>query len=72
MKPRLDRDPNAKFFGYIPPEGLKITPVGGPTLVPSEPGPDAAAPDQRCGSAKKEEDAAAKDEKKPEGDEPKF
>src|SRR5262249_19150902 len=39
-QPRLLRDPKAPSFGYIPPEGIKLTP---PTPPAAEPGAEAEA-----------------------------
>lgn len=37
VRPRLLRDPKALPFGYVPPEGLKITPPPGPATEPCLP-----------------------------------
>ncbi len=74
VKPRLLRDPKARPFGYVPPEGLKITPAGEPTTVgpvAADVAPAPAGDDKDAAAPKKDEekDAAPKAEKKPEGDE---
>jgi outer membrane protein assembly factor BamB len=65
VKPRLNRDPKALPFGYIPREGVRLTPLG----VPAPP-PGQAAP----GGEAKPEDGEKPAEPKgaePKGDEPK-
>ena len=53
VSPRPLRNPKAQPFGYIPPDGLKITPAGAPTTV----GP--VAPDETP-PAEGDKDAAPK------------
>ena len=37
VKPRALRDPKAKPFGYIPPEGIKLLPDGTPSIPGHDP-----------------------------------
>lgn len=80
-QPRFLRDPNARPFGYIPPEGLTLTPPATPSETPEAVGEGAAPPKNEAEEKKdtekpepkaeepKAEEAAPKDEKK--ADEPK-
>jgi hypothetical protein len=58
-RPRLLRDPKARPFGYVPPEGLKATPPPVPAVVPGGEGGEEAKP------ADKEKAAPPADEKEP-------
>jgi outer membrane protein assembly factor BamB len=63
-QPRLLKDPKAHPFGYVPPEGVKLSPPPPPTAEAAPPKDDAAAPGA-------EEAPAAADKPKEPADAPK-
>jgi hypothetical protein len=58
-QPRLLRDPKARPFGYVPPEGIRPTPPATPSVTPE------------AGAEAKPEAAPAKDEEAPPKEKPK-
>jgi hypothetical protein len=63
-QPRLLRDPKARPFGYIPPEGIKETPPPAPAAEPgAQPKNEPAAPGGEAAPA-----AADKEKEKPDAD----
>jgi outer membrane protein assembly factor BamB len=71
VQPRLLRDPNAPPFGYVPPEGIKLTPPVPPSAAPAEPGAEPAEPKKEPGAAPGGEVPPPEKEKEPGAEAPK-